>query len=284
MRGTAFTRALAAGLVIVVGACDESDTVTDVRSEAPGPDVPDASDVLQVEPVLEVEHGVYTLTFLEDDDGTAVVEYAPVDAPPLLDVLVAENATALEILHAVSPGVTAPAALVRAHQESGRTPTATEVPVRDLAPLIEPAAFTGAVTHDTNKSYYGTDCSYSSDLAYFKEIRQSLGWNWHWYKHWKANGASSYYSARTPPTKNVRVHTCNAAPDNPGNRYYWGVHRRPSDGCDRDNSVPYSRYIYPGHRAVFHRTGASNKCRYDSWVARDANQPMVKHGLGIMKP
>lgn len=271
------TPALAAALVIVVGACDESGTVTDVGPEAPGPDAPDASDTLPVEPTLEVDHGVYSLTFVEDDDGVAVVEYAPADAPPLLDVLVAEDATALEILRAVSPNVEAPAALVRAHQESDRVSAATGV--RDLSALIEPATSTGGVAFDLTTFYDGADCSYSSDLAYFKAMWQFLGWNWRWYKNWKP-ATDWYYSARTPPTKYVRAHTCNNARNISGNEYTWGVYRRSSATCE---ALPFTMVVYPGHRGVFHGTTPSKKCRYESWVKRYYG-PMVKHGLGIMKP
>lgn len=270
MRTRPIITALTFPLVTSIAAC-ESDEVTDVSLETEAPQTEDleAPHSTLAEPLVEVEHGDYTLTFLESDGDVAVVEYAPADAPPLLDALVAEDATALEILRAVAPDVDVPTALLRAHEASDGVSAATGTPVRDLTASIELANYRGG---------YSTNCSYAADHDYFREIRLSLGWNWRWYMHNRDAANPTQKSATTRSVRRFRAHSCNNSNNSYGS-YYWGVYRNASSTCDVN--IPYSRWVDPGYRVIYHRTGGK-KCKF--WTYVTANGYEVPHSLAIMAP
>jgi hypothetical protein len=271
MRCEAIFPALTAILSVSLAAC-EPDEVTDAGFEVVtiGPNDPGVTGELLAEPVLEVGHGDHTLTFLESDDGVAVVEFAPADAPSLLDALAREGATALEILRAVSHDVDAPAALLRAHEASGGLSQESGTPVRDLTASITSLA-------DVETGYYPTDCRFVMDgPSYFDVAWQLYGWDWHWYRYATPDGNYLEVSATTPPRKKVRAHTCN----NGSQWYNWGVQRLSSADCS--GGTVFWRGVAPGHRAVYYQTGASRKCQYYTYAVNSLEN--VPHGLGIMTP
>jgi hypothetical protein len=251
-------------MLATLGACEPDElTTVGVDSETLAPVDPALQETVLAETVLELSHGVHRLTFLESDGGVAVVEIAPADAPPLLDALAAKGATALEILRAVSPGLDAPAALLRDHE------AAAAIPARDLRGSI-------VSTADFDTYYYGTNCSYSSDHDYFRDTRVALGWGWRWYRYATLDGNYLQMSATTPARRKLRAHTCNNGSD----WYNWGVQRLSSSNCSA--GTMYWRGVAPGYRAVYYQTGASRKCQFYTYAVNSVED--VPHSLGIMTP
>lgn len=256
----------------VVSGCDSTDDVDmpEVDALEEGAD----EDTL-AQPFLEVEHGDYTLTFLEADDGSvAVVEYAPAKAPALLDDFVRRQATALEILHAVSPEREAPELLVADHERE--TGGAAPRDVSDFTMQQQPVAD----GESSSTGYYATNCSFSSDgQSYFDDWWQSLGWGWHWYNYTTPSANIFQTSPNTPKRKKLRAHTCHNGSS--GDFYNWGVQRVSSTNCT--GGTVYVRFgIEADHRAVYYQTGAADKCRYYTYAIN--NLDGVTHSLGIMAP